>query len=116
MLERDEYRSRTGLTNFDKKDLKFYEQAIKLYGDKKLYISDQSINAQYGNQFMSLHYTGTENLEKFWDIFRNLKFNTCKTLPPKKIYDVLHAAKVAGIVIPESVDNWLKEEIKEEKS
>ena len=41
------------------------------------------------------------------------------TLPPKEIYDVLHAAEEAGIDLPEIVDEWWFEEtckMEEEKN
>lgn len=31
-------------------------------------------------------------------------------LPPKTIYDVLHEAESAGVIIPEDVDSWWKVE------
>ena len=30
----------------------------------------------------------------------------CNKLPPKEIYDVLHAAEAAGIDLPDSVNEW----------
>jgi hypothetical protein len=32
------------------------------------------------------------------------------TLPPIEIYDILHEAEVAGILIPTIVDKWWEEE------
>lgn len=33
-----------------------------------------------------------------------------ETLPPPEIFDVLHAAEVAGVVLPEEVDAWWSKE------
>lgn len=33
-----------------------------------------------------------------------------KTLPPSEIFDVLHAAEAAGVILPESIDKWWEKE------
>jgi hypothetical protein len=98
--EEDCFEEEDLLTNFDKKQLNTYEKAIKQYGDKDLFISDEAYDRRgrsLKGWLMSLRTKNRKDLTNFWKLFRELdcideaersrkEFNRIATI--KKLYGI----------------------------
>lgn len=63
------------ITNFYKGEETLYRQAVRIYGDKKLYIDQNAyVNRQKDMSASALRYNGQfKDLTEFWKIFDGLK-------------------------------------------
>lgn len=65
-------RGGSGITNFQPEDLSLYQEAVKKFGDARIFISDKLMDGYGFTGKMSLHREDMKDMSDFWEVFWKL--------------------------------------------